>query len=291
MKHQTPCITICNLKGGVGKTTLTANLATTLALKGKRVLVLDLDAQCNLTQLLGAEDGQETQEKNIATAFKKDWKIKQSVQKTPFKNVDIIAGSRKLTEDLEYWSSHIKRFKLVSFLLDCKERKNYDVILMDTHPQSSCYLQAALSASTGYIVPLFPEASSIRGLGYFLNTLSEIKQYENQMLKFYGIAVTCFDAKSRTHKDILEDLLELEKENSDISIFKTKIPFSQTVKSAEVRQCAISQYMPGSPASKAYHSLCEEVLKVVQQKKTKRKGAEKAVENDNWFDDELELNL
>ena len=171
-------ITIANQKGGVGKTTTVANLAASLADSGKKILVIDCDYQANVTSLLCGDEQLKLKEKSFTYAIKHDLSIDKVSVVTRFKNLDLVPANRELDDLREQLVGQPNQFRLVDLMLDCPQAKNYDYVLIDTHPSLDCFFQSAVAASEHYIIPLFPEADSSRGLAHQLqaagNALQEI---------------------------------------------------------------------------------------------------------------------
>lgn len=279
-------ITITNLKGGVGKTTFTINLASVLAVGlGKRVLVIDLDHQCNASMALGVEDEAERTKKRIAKALKDDSRIPDVRLPSTISGVDVIAGDRSLKEDSSYWSNHAKRFKLIDVLINCKELEEYDVVLIDTHPSMDCYLQSALLASAYYIVPLFPESFAFRGLGHFVSSVEELRKYENPSLLFLGAAITKYDKSNAAHNHFIKKLEEIS-ESAKFRLFNTKIPNSTAVASAEARNSPVNLYKPSNPVSLAYSALAGEIMPLLKGRRAHRPLGAITIPNDDIFSGE-----
>lgn len=260
---KTSVVTVCNRKGGVGKTTLSTNVAAVLASLGKRVLVIDLDEQCNATIGLGVDGRQGIDDKKIGRAFREDLTIQAVRVPTAVPGVDMIPGDPNLSEDREHWSNHAKRFRLISVLLNGPELHDYDTVIIDCSAHNDCYLQSALSASQYYIIPLFPENFAFRGLSKFLARVEEIRKYENPTLHFLGAVITKFDSESSSHKSLVQKLIEVSQE-AKFRVFTTKIPSSTAVAAAEARNVPLFIYKPSLPSSIAYSALTGELLPLLK---------------------------
>lgn len=271
-------ITVANQKGGVGKTTTVANLAASLADKGKLVLVIDCDYQANVTSLLCGDELTKQKEKSITHAIKYDLTLDDVVVGTPFKNIDLVPANRDLDELREQLIGQPNQFRLVDLMLNCDRAKSYDVILIDTHPSLDCFFQSAIAASKYFIIPLFPEADSSRGLAHQLQAIDKIKKYLNPNLSFLGCVIVKYDRYNATHQKFEKLIRQFAKENG-IAVFKSNIPNSQSVAAAAAHGLPLFYYKPNSPAALAYSKIAKELMQVVKQpidqefKKGKRKTA------------------
>ncbi len=266
---KTSIITVTNQKGGVGKTTTVCNLAAVYAGMDKKVLVVDLDHQGNSTMLLDVEKKSSETGKNIARAFNEDLTISDVVLQSPFKGIDVIAANGSLEDLKEKWNSHPKRFKLIDVLFDDKKLNSYDVVIIDTHPAFDCYLQSALVSSHYYLIPLFAEEFSIRGLGQMIRSVDSLKRYHNDTLNFLGCIVTKFDKTSRTHVEFETELRSVAN-SSGFRVFDNVIPLSKAVAGAEASHLPLMLYKPELPVSLAYSLLAGEISPLLTGKKTGR---------------------
>jgi chromosome partitioning protein len=267
--HKTSILTITNQKGGVGKTTSLVNLAAAYANMGKKCLVVDLDYQGNATMIFGQEDIAKSQEKHLAFAFKKDLDLTAIRLPTNHTGIDILASSRTLEEQSVEWNSHPKKMHLLKIIFDCPEINEYDFVLIDTHPSFDCYVQAALAASHYYLVPLFAESFSVRGLGHILNQIENIRKYCNESLYFLGCLITRFDKKNGVHVQFEGELRDQAAQMNFPVCFNT-IPHSTAIARAEANETSIVKYKPDLPIATAYTALAGELLTILTGKRTGR---------------------
>jgi chromosome partitioning protein len=143
-----------------------ANLAASLASLGNLVLVIDCDYQANVTSLLCGDEQFNDHSKTLTRAIKEDLKLKDVVVGSPFKNIDVVPANRDLDDLREQLAGQPNQFGLITYLLKCPQTKKYDFILIDTHPSLDCFFQSAVAASDHFMIPLFPEADSSRGLAH-----------------------------------------------------------------------------------------------------------------------------
>lgn len=262
MSKKPAIITVANQKGGVGKTTTVANLAASLADKGNLVLVIDCDYQANVTSLLCGDEQVKKKEKSITNAIKHDLTLDKVVVGTPFKNIDIVPSNRELDELREQLVGQPNQFRLVDIMLDCERANAYDIILIDTHPSLDCFFQSAIAASKHFLIPLFPEADSSRGLAHQLQAIDKVKKYLNPNLHFLGCAIVKYDRYNATHQKFEKLIRKFGKENN-ISVLKSNIPNSQSVAAAAAHGLPLFHYKPESPVALAYAAMAKEIMKLL----------------------------
>ena len=230
-------IAIINQKGGVGKTTTAATLATIWARQGKRVLAVDMDPQGNLGLMLGLMYSPDR-----PTVY-------NAVTQNPH------ALTREGTGGLEF------RLRVA---LDPLE-DDYDLCVIDCPPTCGLLSRLALMAADEVVVPMSAELCSIAGLGALLNTVGEMSgKYLNPGLKVSGIVVTRFVKKNGSETEMLGNIRSLA-ESEGVPVFGTVINDSDTVSSARnsMTTVASSDAKPGwanSLCAKAYASLAREIL-------------------------------
>src|SRR5579871_138457 len=261
-------VTVANQKGGVGKTTTVANLAACLGESGKNILVIDCDYQANVTSLLCGDAVAKQKEKSFTNAIKSDLTLDRVAIGTPIKNVDLVPSNRELDDLREQLVGQPNQFRLVDSMIDCERSKSYDIILIDTHPSLDCFFQSAIAASHYFIIPLFPEADSSRGLAHQLQAIEKIKRYLNQSLKFLGCAVVKYDRYNATHQKFEKLIRQFAKDNG-ISVFKSNVPNSQSVAAAAAHGLPLFHYKPESPAAVAYNSMAKEIVRLIKEPITK----------------------
>lgn len=256
-------ITVANQKGGVGKTTTVANIAASLADNGQKVLVIDCDYQANLTSLFCGDDQLKRKEKSFTHAIKNDLSFDKVMVATPYKNIDLVPSNRELDDLREMLVGQPNQFKLIDFLLDTPHCEDYDFVIIDTHPSLDCFFQSAVAASHFYVIPLFPEADSSRGVAHQIQAIDKVKRYLNPGLRFLGCAIVKYDRYNATHQKFEKLIRQFGKENN-LGVFKTNIPNSQSVAAAAAHGLPLFHYKNDSPAAKAYVSLAKEIIKATK---------------------------
>jgi len=267
---KTSIITVANQKGGVGKTTTVINLASTYASSGKRVLVIDLDVQCNATTSLGVEKPS-ISAPSVASAIKKRETFDKAIYPTKF-GIDLVAGSRELDNLVPFLIGTTRKFKLIEQLLDTKELDNYDIVLIDTHPSLDMYFQSAMAASHYYLVPLFAEAFSVSGLVEQINAIEDIRNDLNKMLTSLGVVICNFISRDSVHIEFEKIIRSLGKK-AGFNVLKTMIPHSGAVKTSHKKALPLNHYKPQLPVTMAYTSLGGEILPQLRGKRIGRRLA------------------
>jgi len=240
-------ISILNHKGGTGKTTTTINLGKALALQKKKVLIIDIDAQSNLSQHVGIDEAEET----IYAALCKK-------QQLPIidlgGNLHIVPANIELAgADEELKKSVNGYFKLKTALEH--SQVNYDFILIDCPPSLDILTINALIASSEVIVPTQSQYFSIRGLQTIFELIEELKQNLNPNLKIRGILLTQVN-KTIINKTIQESVYEGYGE----MVFKTFVRQNIALTEASFSNQSIFDYNPKSQGAEDYLNLSKEIL-------------------------------
>ena len=257
---QIQIIAIANQKGGVGKTTTTVNLATSLARKGKRVIIVDLDPQANTTMCLGYQNPDElsTTIANIYTEYIED-KITLTKEDIILKaeGCDLIPSSLELAGIEPSLVNALSREKLLKYYLH-QFQNDYDYILIDCMPSLGMLTINALVAATSVLIPVQAHYLSAKGLEMLIKTISRIKKHINPDLAFKGILMTMHNERFKFNKAILESLEDAY--GGNIKIFENKIP--QSIRAVENTALGKSLYLydPECKVSQAYEAFAKEVL-------------------------------
>lgn len=268
---KTSIITIANQKGGVAKTTSVCNIAASYALTGNNVLVVDLDYQFNLTSLFDISK-EEAEKKSIAHVISENAKLEHLIVKTKHENIDIIPCTRKLNDLRDKISSEVNQFHFLRDFFENEAINKYDIVLIDTHPSIDLFFKAALVASHYYLIPLFAEADSCRGLAHQIEEAEKVSKYFNPMLTLLGAFVTKFDKRNTTHISFLKAIEDAAK-ISNFHLFKTIIPASTAVAGAAASSVPLNKYKSHLNISTSYNTLAGEILPLLKGKRTGRKNA------------------
>ena len=245
-------ITITNRKGGTAKTETARAIAGGLSLKGYKVLLIDLDAQRNLTLTMGAS----TEGRSIYNILLGECKAAEAIQETP--QGDIIAASGLLyTIDKQIITPFILKEKL-------KGLKGYDYIIIDTAPSFNALTVAAMAAADGLIIPTQADLYSLSALKQIREETEGLKEY-NKALKIYGICITRY-ANNRISRD-MKASLETIAELIGTKVYKTVIRECVAIKESAATGKNIFQYAPKSNAAKDYGELVAEIIEDTEGKK------------------------
>lgn len=253
-------IAITNQKGGVGKTTTTFNLGVALAKQGKRVLVVDVDPQSNLTTYAGWYD--ENELKYTLTDLMEqsmndeEIKIKESILHHS-ENVDLIPSNLSLSaleNSLTYAMS--REYTLRNCLSSIKD--DYDYILLDCQPSLGMLTINALASANSVIIPVQSEYFALRGMTDLFKIINKVRRQINPTLKIEGALLTLVDSRANLPKEIATQL----KDNygSILKLFNTQIP--RAVKTAESTSSggSVFSYDKRGRVANAYSSFAKEVL-------------------------------
>ncbi|MFW3589130.1 ParA family protein [Vagococcus fluvialis] len=221
----TVTISIANQKGGVGKSTTTANLGVSLAEKGKKVLLVDMDRQSHIAKLLGFKKD-EIGARNIVSVLEKDgeYTIEEVIYDVPgVNNLSIIPSSRYLAMLELEMNNRIAKDKILDRTLRTI-RDNYDYILIDCPPQLSLLTINAFSTSDYILVPVKTDELSLDGLEELIETYTEVKELLNEKLEFLGAIANFYESSTTNGKKIVDklknnyglDLLSVVKKSTEV---------------------------------------------------------------------------
>lgn len=260
--------TIANQKGGVGKTTTAVNLTAVLAAMGKKVLVVDNDPQGNATTLLGVERS-ELGARTLGQAMLDRAPCDQYIVPTNIEGVSLLAGTPILHRVINEMGSGHWQDKLLRKPFETKILDEYDFVLIDTHGSVDCLLKSSLAVSHDYLIPLFAEPDSARGLFDFIETVSDVREASNPRLSLLGILITKYDANSSTHRDFAEEIRRVGKK-ARVRVFANVIPASRSVPAASRDQKSLLEFRANLPISQAYIALGGELMTIIKGKRTGR---------------------
>ena len=245
-------IAIINQKGGVGKSTTALALGAGLSLKGHKVLLIDLDAQGNLTYTLGANDtGLTVLEVLTGTAT-----AKQATQHTS--QGAVIPASPALAGADTLLTAVGKEYKLKEATAPLK--RLYDYIIIDTPPALGILTINALTACTWAIVTAQADAYSLKGIAQLHNTIGAVKEYCNSSLKVKGILLTRHNPRTVLSRDIA-DVIQRTARGLNTKLFKVTIREAVAVREAQARQQDLFSYAPKGTATEDYTAFIKELLK------------------------------
>ncbi len=205
-------IVVFNQKGGVGKSTITCNLAAISASQGLRTLVIDLDPQGNSTSYLLGEAASQDRP-NVAGFFEQTLSYSfrnvppaDFVVETPFENLDVMPSSPALNELLVKLESRQKIYKLREALVQLAD--TYDRIYIDTPPALNFFTRAALIGASGCLIPFDCDSFSRQALYALMENVQEIRADHNPDLQIDGIVVNQFQARANLPQRMVAELIE-----------------------------------------------------------------------------------
>jgi len=247
-------ISIANQKGGVGKTTTSVNLAASLGVLEKKVLIIDADPQANATSGLGFDSN--NKEYSLYNVLSDAVNISEVINTTQSPNLDLIQSSIDLVGiEIELVDTKNREYKLKDKI---KEIKNlYDYIIIDCAPSLGLITLNALTCSNSVIIPIQCEYFALEGLGKLLNTIKSIQKIHNPELDIEGILLTMFDSRLRLSNQVVE---EVKKHFGDI-VFNTIIQRNIKLGEAPGFGKDIITYDVTSKGTKDYLSLADEIVK------------------------------
>lgn len=244
-------IAFANQKGGVGKTTSAVNIASSLGVMGKKVLLIDLDPQGNTTSGLGI------QKKNLRKTAKdlfSEGAAADTVVSTEFAGLSVIPSNKALSgAEFELFDEEHPERKLKEALASLREE--YDYILIDCPPSLGMITVNALTAADGIIIPMQCEFYALEGLSQLVLTINKIRQGYNPSLHVCGILITMYNGRLLLSNQVMR---ELKKHYGD-KLFST--PISRGVKLSEAPSFGVPVYYhdKSSKASAEYLAVAKEL--------------------------------
>ncbi len=241
-------ISVSNHKGGVGKTTSTINIGAGFAAKGKKVLLIDLDPQANLTQSLATKENAPTIYENL--------RGDESIQPVKYKeNLYLVPASLDLSASEMELSAEPGREKILADILD-GIKESFDYIFIDCPPSLGLLTINALTASDAVIVPLQSEYLAMRGLTKLTTVIEKVARRLNKNLHIGAVFLTQFDSRKVLNRNVAESVQEHYKDK----LLTTKISNNIALAEAPANGQDIFLYNKNSKGAQDYRALCEELL-------------------------------
>lgn len=246
-------IAIANQKGGVGKTTTTINLASSLAELGKKVLVIDMDPQGNTTSGLGVEKN--TIENTVYELILSECSVNECIIKEVIDNVSVIPSNVNLAAaEIELIGVDKKEYILRNEIDWIKDK--YDFIFIDCPPSLSMLTINAMTTANTVLVPIQCEYYALEGLSQLIHTVNLVKERLNPRLSIEGVVFTMFDSRTNLSAQVVENV----KANFKEKVFDTLIPRNIRLAEAPSYGMPICMYDPKSAGAESYRSLAKELI-------------------------------
>ena len=247
-------IAIFNQKGGVGKTTTTINLAACLAMRGKEILILDIDPQGNTTSGMGiSKKGRDNTIYEIL--IEENFDPNNAILKTSVERLSIIPASERLAAaevELVEMEGREKRLKKA---LD-QIRNKFDFVLIDCPPSLGLLTINSLTAVDSVLIPIQCEFYALEGVTQLMSTVYLVKKNFNPQLEIQGVILSMFDGRTNLSIQVVDEVKNYFKEK----VYRTIIPRNVRLAEAPSYGIPITEYDPYSKGAQAYMEFAEEFL-------------------------------
>ena len=248
-------VALINQKGGVGKTTTTVNLAASLALADKKILVIDFDPQGNASSALGVDREKVSTKPTVYSALVGDSPISATIHATEVDGLFVSPSNSDLTgAEIELVTAFSREQKLKLALSEVKDQ--YDFILIDCPPSLGLLTVNALTAADSFLVPLQAEYFALEGLSALLNTIRLIRMSTNPALKEEGILLTMYDARANLATQVSDEA----RKHFGSLVYNTVIPRNVKLSECSSFGRPIMLYDVNSKGNFAYLNLAKEFL-------------------------------
>lgn len=246
-------IAIANQKGGVGKTTTSVNLGAELAQVGKKVLLVDIDAQGNATTGVGIEKSELDQ--CIYNVLVEDADVQGVIQKTATENLDVLPATIQLAgAEIELVPTISREVRLQRALQPVRDE--YDYIIIDCPPSLGLLTINALTAADSVIIPVQCEYYALEGLSQLLNTVRLVQKHLNKNLAIQGVLLTMLDARTNLGIQVIDEVKKYFRDK----VYRSIIPRNVRLSEAPSHGKPIMQYDAKSRGAEVYIDLAEEVI-------------------------------
>ncbi|HFM9158240.1 TPA: ParA family protein [Enterococcus faecium] len=246
-------ISVANQKGCVGKTTTTVNLGACLASLGKKVLLVDMDAQGNATSGVGIRKPDVT--RDIYDVLVNELPIDEATLITEHENLSIVPATLQLAgAEIELTSMMARESRLKGSLAEVSSQ--YDYILIDCPPSLGHLTINSFTASDSILIPVQCEYYALEGLSQLLNTVRLVQKHFNPELEIEGVLLTMYDARTNLGNEVVEEVRKYFREK----VYETIIPRNIRLSEAPSHGKPIIDYDPRSRGAEVYQALAKEVV-------------------------------
>jgi chromosome partitioning protein len=246
-------ISLCNQKGGVGKTTTTINLGAALAGYGRRVLAIDFDPQGALSAGLGVPTHDVTTIYDLLLSGSRD--PREAIQQSSVEGLDIIPANIDLSAAEVHLVNEVAREQILARVLR-KVSNDYDVILIDCQPSLGILTVNALTASHGVLIPLECEFFALRGVALLIETIDKVRDRLNPAIELDGILATMYDSRTLHSREVLERVVDAFGDRVLDTVIGRTVKFPD----ASVAGIPITEFAPEHAAAKAYKQAARELI-------------------------------
>lgn len=244
-------IAILNHKGGTGKTTSAINIGAGLARKGKRVLLVDIDPQANLTEGLGIRDAETSIYDSIRDSKKLPViQINESLDLVP-SSIDLLGAELEIV-------SKIGREKIITKLLK-PLKSDYDYIILDCPPALGLLTVNAIVASDTVLLPLEAEYFAYKGIDRLMGVIEQVQEHLNEKLTIGGVFVTKCNSQRTLTQTIVDSITDFFGDK----VFETKIRINVSLSEAQLQGQSVFEYAPESNGAKDYDLLVDEIIRKI----------------------------
>ncbi len=246
-------ISLCNQKGGVGKTTSTINLGAALAEYGRKVLAIDFDPQGALSAGLGVPTHDVPTIYDLLLGSVKN--PAEAIIHTAYPNLDLIPANIDLSAAEVHLVNEVARETILARVLK-KVSDQYDVILIDCQPSLGLLTVNALTAAHGVLIPLECEFFALRGVALLVETIDKVRDRLNPAIQLDGILATMYDARTLHSREVLERVVETFGDQ----VLETVIGRTVKFPDASVAGAPITTFAPDHSAADSYRQLARELI-------------------------------
>lgn len=250
-------IAISNEKGGTGKTTVTVNLAAALVIRGKKILVIDMDPQGNASYILSNVTDDEPVMFSVLTD--KDTTLDTIVRPTSTKNLDVAPSNLHLAGAEIQLATMLGRENALKWKITPELQDRYDYILIDTSPSLGLLTINALNAADYALIPVSCDFLSLVGLKLLFDTINICQEQLGSRIRILGLLANRFDRREKMSFEVLESL----KEQFSSLLFETVIRVNVRLKEAPSYRQVIYEYDPVCYGAKDHLALANELIKKV----------------------------